>query len=148
MSAEEVIDDALAAIEKVRAAVPMVSDFLGPKGTFASRLISWSLGALFEGLSEIRTTRTTETFEEVRARYAAKVTFEATELEVGAVQVAGGALVGALVGGFVRHPMLGALVGGAAGAAALRTPVTIWIALQLQKAGLLYLPPAPATGAA
>jgi len=80
MSAEEVIDDALAAIEKVRAAVPMVSDFLGPKGTFASRLISWSLGALFEGLSEIRTTRTTETFEEVRARYAAKVTFEATEL--------------------------------------------------------------------
>jgi len=72
----------------------------------------------------------------------------ATELEVGAVQVAGGALVGALVGGFVRHPMLGALVGGAAGAAALRTPVTIWIALQLQKAGLLYLPPAPATGAA
>jgi len=73
-----------------------------------------------------------------------------TELQVGAVQVVGGALVGALVGGFVRHPMLGAVVGGAAGAAAMRTPITIWIALQLQKAGLLYLPAAaaPTTGGA
>jgi len=80
MSADELIDDAMAAIGKVQAAVPLVSEMLGPKGALAARIITWSLGALSEGLTEIRTVRSDETFEEMRDRYAAKVTFEATEL--------------------------------------------------------------------
>lgn len=68
-----------------------------------------------------------------------------TMAEVYAIQVAAPALLGAvLLGALVHRPMLGAVVGGAVGVATLKTPVSLLLALTLQNAGLLYVPPSSA----
>jgi hypothetical protein len=64
----------------------------------------------------------------------------AAQTEVYAVQIAAGVALGALVGAAIHHPKLGALAGGSAAVLALRTPVTLLIALGLERAGLLIAP--------
>lgn len=72
---DTVIDDALAAVSVVKPALPLVERYLGHPETFDE--LSWALGALYETLVEVKASRSNESPEELRARFALKITEEA-----------------------------------------------------------------------
>lgn len=75
---DDVIEGVLEGIEAVRPGLPLLRAWI--PNPLAFGLIAWGVDMLYEGMVELRASRAHETPEEVRMRYADRVTASVQEL--------------------------------------------------------------------